>query len=207
MNPSAVRKAIAPLIPYLTIGIGLLVLHNAWVAMLGYHAGIIAILAWSKYRPNLKQLYKNRKLWLSLIGGLGGLGSGVLLYLLWPVLSIPDNISTYINSVGLNDRTWSVFIIYFVIVNPVLEEYFWRGFLNSTTEKPVLNDLLFAGYHPMVFAGHIANIWLLVIFLGLVAGAWAWRQLNRFNQGILASTISHLSADIIIILTIYYFCR
>ena len=207
MKVSTIRKTTAPLIPYITIGIGLLVLHNAWVAMLGYHVGIAVVMAWSKYRPGLKQVYKGKGVWIPLIGGLGGVGSGVLLNLLWPALSIPHNINAYINSVGLNARTWPIFIGYFIIVNPLLEEYFWRGFLNSTARMPVLNDLLFAGYHLMAFAGHIATVWLIAIFLGLVAGAWAWRQINRNNIGLLASTVSHLAADIIIILTIYHFCR
>ena len=207
MNFSAVGKATAPLIPYITISIGLLVLHNAWLAMLGYHVGMAAVMVWSKYRPGLRQVYKGKGPWIPLIGGLGGAGSGVLLYLLWPALSIPDNISNYINSVGLTEQTWPVFIYYFIIVNSPLEEYFWRGFLNSTARKPIPNDLLFAGYHLIVFAGHIATPWLIAIFLGLAAAAWAWRQINRYNGGLLASTVSHLAADTVIILTIYHFCQ
>jgi membrane protease YdiL (CAAX protease family) len=207
MNTVTVRKILAPLIPYITIGTGLLLLHNSWVGMVGYHAGIAAVMAWSKYRPGLKRVYQSKGSRLPLIGILGGAGSGILLYLLWPGMSIPDDIGTYISSTGINEQTWPAFIVYFSLVNPLLEEYFWRGYLNSDVKRPILNDLLFAGYHLVVFAGHLEIFWLIAIFFGLAGAAWVWRQINRLNGGILASTVSHLAADITVILTIYYFCR
>jgi uncharacterized protein len=204
MNSESLRKILPALIPYITITIGLLMFHNAWLAMLGYHAGIAAYIIWSKPKINLHHLSGGKKPVALIAGFCAGAVVSSLLYFCWAFLSIPDNISVYLRSIGLYRNTWPVFLIYFIIVNPLLEEYFWRYNLNSTSKRPVLDDLLFAGYHLLVFYSLVAPVWLFLVFLGLTAGAWFWRQLNRINGGILASYISHLAADIIVILTIFY---
>ena len=203
MNNRLFKRILPPLIPYITIGIGLLVLHNAWLAILGYHVGIVAVILLSKIRIPLKQAFRGNKYWITLITALAGAGGGILLYLLWTLLSVPDDIGSYIRSIGLNEHTWPVFLAYFVIINPLIEEYYWRGYLASPTRKITLNDFLFAGYHLLVLAGHMATVWLLAVFLALAAGAWFWRQMNRLNGGLLASVVSHIAADIAVMLAIY----
>jgi len=203
MNTRLVKRILPPIIPYITIGIGLLIFHNAWLAILSYHAGMIAIILLSKTRISLKQAFQCKKAWIPIITALVGAGGGLLLYVLWPLLSVPDDISLYIRSIGLNEQTWPVFLAYFVIINPLIEEYYWRGCLASATRGITANDLLFSGYHLLVLAGHMEAIWLLGVFLVLAAGAWFWRQANRLNGGLLASVVSHIAADIAVMLTIY----
>jgi len=205
MNTVMVRKILAPLVPYITISIGLLVFHNAWLAMLGYHAGMVAVIIWSKTGLDLKRVFKGKSFWTPFIGALIGLGGGLLLYFLWPILSLPDDINIYIRNIGLNEWSWPVFLVYFIVVNPFLEERYWRGYLGSEARGIQWNDLLFSGYHLIVFAGQIAFVWLIAVFVSLTIGAWFWRQLNRLNGGLLASIVSHLAADIVVILTIYWF--
>ena len=90
------------------------------------------------------------------------------------------------------------------MVNPWIEEYYWRGYLGSNTKKIILNDLLYSGYHLVVLAGKVEIVWLIVIFFALAVVAWFWRQTNRWSQGMLPSTASHLAADITVMLTIYF---
>jgi len=204
MNTLLFKKILPPIIPYITIGIGLLIFHNAWLAILSYHAGIIAVILSAKTRISLKQAFQGKKAWIPIITALVGAGGGLLLYVLWPLLSVPDDISLYIRSIGLNEQTWPVFLAYFTIINPLIEEYYWRGYLAFAARGITLNDFLFSGYHLLVLAGHMEAIWLLAVFFVLAAGAWFWRQMNRLNGGLLASVVSHVSADITVILTIYY---
>jgi membrane protease YdiL (CAAX protease family) len=205
MNSMAVRKIIAPLIPYMTVGIALLVFHNALAAILSYHICMVVLILLSRTEFSLKQVLGSRKYWFPVITGLLGAGSGMLLYLIWPLLAVPDSINSYVRSVGLNEQAWPVFIAYFVLVNPWIEEYYWRGYLTSPSRGIVLNDLFFAGYHLIVLAGYMANIWLIALFAGLTAGAWFWRQMNRLNGGLLPSIISHFTADLTVMLVIFYF--
>lgn len=205
MSTHLVKKLLPPIIPYIAVGIGLLVFNNVWPAILGYHAGMIAVILLSNTRLPLKQVFQSKKSWIPVITLLIGAGSGILLFILWPFLSVPDTIQSHLQSIGLNEHTWPGFIAYFVTVNPLLEEYYWRGYLASATWRITLNDVFFSGYHLIVLAENIAIVWLAAVFLGLIAGAWFWRQMNRYNEGLLASVVSHLAADITVILTIYYF--
>jgi len=204
MNSLLVKRILPPIIPYITIGIGLLVFHNAWLAILGYHAGMVTVILLSKTRISLKQSFKGNNCWIPLITALVGASGGILLYVLWPLLAVPDDINLYIRSIGLNEQSWPVFLAYFTLINPLIEEYYWRGHLASATKCLTLNDLLFAGYHLLVLAGHMEAVWLLAVFFALAAGAWFWRQMNRLNGGLLASVVSHIAADIAVMLAIYY---
>jgi membrane protease YdiL (CAAX protease family) len=84
---------------------------------------------------------------------------------LWPWLAVPPAINSHLQSIGLTADSWPYFIAYFIIINPWLEEFFWRGFLVNLSRKIVLNDLLFAGYHLLVLAGTMDAVWLAAIFL------------------------------------------
>ncbi len=203
MNNKSLRKILPAFIPYIAITIGFLIFKNAWLAMLGYHAGITAYLLCSKTKIDLRHNFSIKNHWLLVAGIAAAAAVSSCLYLFWPLLGIPDNINQYLSNIGLNGHTWPLFLVYFIIVNPPLEEYFWRYCLSSALKRPVLHDLLFAGYHLLVFYGLVAWTWLILVFLGLAAGAWFWRQLNRSHGGILASYTSHLAADIIVILTIF----
>jgi len=204
MKSLIAKKIIAPAIPYITVSTGLLIFHNAWVAILSYHLCMVAVLLLSGTEISLTQVLRCRKYWIPVITALFGAGGGILLYLIWPLLSIPDDINLYIRSVGLTENTWPVFLVYFILINPFIEEYYWRGFLSSETRRITVNDALFSGYHLIVLAGYVKPVWLFAVFCGLTIGAWFWRQMNRLNGGLLASIVSHLAADVTVILTIYF---
>jgi hypothetical protein len=191
------------LLPYFAVGLGLLVFHNAWAAILTYHAGILAVLFLKPGIP-LKDLVRNNgNKWLVVSAVIGACG-GVILYLFWPLLSIPPGTGDYIGSIGLMGASWPVFMAYYALVNPFLEEYYWRGCLGGKSKRPVLQDLLFAGYHLLVLGGNLSVLWLAVTFLILCGAAWYWRQISRMTGGLLAAALSHLAADLTVILAIYY---
>ncbi len=198
------RKILAPAIPYVTIGAGLLLFHNAWLAIFGYHLGIILMVHFSRAGVPVRLIFQSRDYRLPVLAAILGGAGGMLLYVLWPMLAVPDDIELYLQSIGLNAGIWPVFLVYFVVVNPLIEEYYWRGCLVSKRQWPVLNDLWFSGYHLLVMAGNIGVIWLPVVFLVLAVAAWFWRQIDRLGEGLLPSVVSHIAGDIAVITTIYY---
>jgi membrane protease YdiL (CAAX protease family) len=133
-----------------------------------------------------------------------GICSGLLIWLLKPWVLVNGELAAFTRSIGLTQQSWPFFIVYFVLASPALEELFWRNFLGSSEKSPVLNDFWFAGYHLIVLAGIVQIGWLSVIFLVLAAAAWVWRQSNRLGGGLLPSYVSHLTADISIILVSYF---
>lgn len=202
-----VRRALAPAVPYAAVGGGLLALHNAWAAILGYHIGmVIVVLCWAP-RVSARQMLRANGWRVPIIAALVGAISGILLYLLWPLLSAPSDAGSVIRGMGLTEETWPLFLWYLVIVNPWIEEYYWRGYLGSADKGPVVNDFLWAGYHLIVLWGKMDAAWLAVVFMVLAAGAWFWRQANRLGGGLLPSAFSHLAAEATIVLTIYGLLR
>jgi len=139
-----------------------------------------------------------------LISAVAGVGGGLALRLIWPSVSPPGAVSTYVRSIGLNEGTWPVFLLYFVVVNPLVEECYWRGYLGSATRRVTLDDVLFAGYHLIVLAGQVRAIWIIAAFCALSGVAWFWRQVNRLNGRLLPSVVSHMTADITVMVTVYY---
>lgn len=198
-----VQLLIFAFVPYLSVLFGLFVCRSAWAAIFTYHAGIAAVIFFSKRRVSFRQIAggADRKL-LLLSVGIGAAG-GVALFLLWPVLSVPADIAAYLRGIGLTPAAWPIFIAYYAAVNPVLEEYYWRGFLGSDSSRPVLNDFLFGGYHLLVLSGKAGAIWLVALLFILAGAAWYWRQTKRITGGLLPATLSHLAADFTIIYVIF----
>jgi len=190
-------------VPYLTIGLGLLIFRNAWVAILTYHLGIAAVIFFTRQVVPIKKIIRSsihKPLIFPVVIGVSG---GVVLYLLWPLLSVLPDINTYLQSIGLTDITWPYFMVYYALVNPVFEEYYWRGYLGSNSKRPVLNDFFFSGYHVMVMAGKADVFWLIAVFLAICGVAWYWRQISRITGGLMTATLSHMAGDITVILSIY----
>lgn len=202
-----ISAVIAPLIPYLAVSIGLLLLHNAWIAVLAYHAGVIAVVMASPAKFNPLDLFRTNNWKVPAVTAAIGVGSGILVYLLLPLIEKSTSLDQYLLKIGLTHTTWPFFILYFFLVNPFLEEYYSRGFLGRNSKKLTLNDLFFSGYHLLVLAAIFSPIWLVVIFLALVLGAWMWRQADRLAQGLLPSTVSHLAVDLSVMLAVFLLLR
>jgi len=200
-------RMIAPAIPYLAVMIGLYALHSAWVAMVGYHLGMIGVLClcrgWRFARMRISPALRG---WL-LVAALVGLSVGGGIYLCWPLLGSPDLLRAALSRIGIAPATWPLFILYFCAVNPWLEEFFWRGYLHDAARGVTLNDLLFAGYHLLVLIMFFAWPWLVLTLVLLTASAWTWRQVNRVSDSMLLSTICHLFADAGILLTVWALVR
>ena len=133
--------------------------------------------------------------------------SGIILFFIWPILRIANDLPAQLRSLGLMSFTWPVFIAYFSLVNPFIEEYFWRGFLISNSKKLHISDSIYAGYHALVLWGkvHPFSIIFAVILLTLIG--WFWRQIGREDDGLFAPVLGHMAADFSIMLCVYWMCK
>ncbi len=202
MASTRFKRIVAPLIPYLTVGVGVLVFRNAWLALLSYHLGMVSVMLISRYKPSLRASFAGSGYLIPVICTALGASAGIALITVWPLLGLNQSAGSYIRSLGLDQRTVPLFFVYFVTVNPWLEETYWRGFLGSDRKRPELNDGLFSGYHLAVIGGVVGPLWLAAAFFCLTAAAWFWRQANRLNGGLLPSMLSHLAADIAVMTVI-----
>jgi hypothetical protein len=196
-------KWIAPALVYLAVGIGIFQLHSAWGALLGFHLAIIGSLLIARPDFPVTTLFKgtnNKWMFLSIL--LCG-SSGISLYLLWNAFGVVNELPAQVQALGLNATTWPAFIAYFAVVNPFVEEYFWRGYLGSPTKSLHVSDLLYAGFHGLILIGKVPGYSIMFGLSVLVLAGWLWRQIARADQGLLAPVLGHMAADFSILMTAY----
>ena len=189
------------LMPYITVGLGLYIFHSAWVAIFAYHAGILLILRLTKF-SNPVPFRRPASLWKMIGFAALGLTAGLAMYFLWPFVFVSADLPDTIERWGLTRVSWPFFIAYSALVNPWLEELYWRGWLGSATRRPVANDAAFAGFHLVILAPFISIAWLAVVFIILTMAGWVWRQVTRQTKSLLPSALCHLTADVSILLVI-----
>ena len=183
------------------MAIGFYLLHSAWLAMLIYHSGIVLFLIiFRKDNLKVQQLLFGLNLKVLLWAATVSLFSGVLVYSLWHFMALEhSDITVALAKYGLAGLSWYLFMIYFSIANPLLEELFWRGSLYKKDVKSFLLDIAFAGYHVLVLQLFITWRWVFLAFLLLVFTAWTWRYLYNTLNGLAVPWISHTVANISIV--------
>ena len=197
------KKWLAPIPPYLAVWVGLFFFKNAWVAMVGFHVAIVVVLLWLRSAPPIGILIKPAP-WksialhisLCLMGGVG-------LYFLWDLLGVADTLSAQLKRLGIDDGTWPWLIAYFSLVNPFVEEYFWRGALSSNALSPHSGDLVYAGYHVLVVWNMAQPQAILLMLFSLIFAGWLWRQVYRRDGSLLAPVLGHMAADLSILMAVY----
>jgi membrane protease YdiL (CAAX protease family) len=90
-------------------------------------------------------------------------------------------------------------MIYFATVQPFLEELYWRGYLKYGCKYFSWTDFAFAGYHILVLAWFIKLSWLVIAFIILSVAAYTWRYIAYKFKGLMIPLLSHIVADISII--------
>ncbi len=195
------------ILPYLAVWLGLFFFKSAWLALVGFHIAILLSLLTLRSTLPLEILFKSKSVRWILFSVLFCSTSGVGLYFLWDVFGVTSDLPDQLQALGLNSISWFPFIAYFSLVNPFVEEYFWRGVLGSATKKLYVGDLIYASYHAMILWGRVHPFFILFAVIILVSAGWLWRQMLRKDNGLLAAVLGHMAADFSILLTIYAMTR
>jgi hypothetical protein len=201
------KKWLIPILPYLAIWAGLFLFKSAWFTLIGFHIAILLMLA--IVRPNIPVniLFKSKHPKWILISILFCSTSGIGLYFLWNIFGITHDLPAQLQAIGLNSSSWFAFIAYFSLVNPFIEEYFWRGVLGSDSKKLYIDDVIFAGYHALILWGRVHPLSILFAVIILTSAGWIWRQFSREDGGLLAAVLGHMVADFSILMVIYWMCN
>jgi len=196
-------KWIAPVFVYIAVGVGLFIFRSAWSSLLTFHIAIIISLLIAKPRFPLRMLLSSRDIKWILTSILLCGSSGITLYLLWDKFGIASDLGAHVEAIGLNSSTWIPFIAYFTLVNPFVEEYFWRGYLGSPNTEFYLSDFLYAGFHGLILLNKVQPSMILYSLALLVLAGWFWRQMARIDGGLLAPVLGHMAADFAILMAVY----
>lgn len=191
-------------LPSVAVLIGLHLLRSGWAAILLYHAGVLAFLshlgAWRSVRSWARGW--NGLVFAVLLGAC--LASGPLLLVLVPVIAPPSlDLGAVLGSIGLDGASWLGFMAYYALVNPWLEEGYWRGALGSPSPWLTAGDAFFAAYHALVLVYFLSWVWSVLAALVLLAAAWVWRRVASRFGGLLIPCLSHLAADASVILAVH----
>jgi len=191
-------------IPYVCVFLGIIVLHSGWGALIGFHLGLmpVLILNWRVVSRSVFVPVAWHKLWpVATSGFIAGPG----LWLLWICFGVPPEFQLKVASLGLAGANWPIFIAYFTIVNPWLEEAFWRGILTSPSRYPAMIDFLFAGYHLIILSMFVGLAWMMFAFVVLSTAGWLWRRVSRYTHSLLPAVLAHMLADLTILCVLYRF--
>ena len=143
-------KWLAPALAYLAVGLGLFKFHSAWGALLGFHVVIIVSLLIARPNIPISILITSTNIkWIIVSILLCGSG-GISLYFLWDKFKFANDLPAQVEALGLNSSNWLTFIAYFALVNPFIEEYFWRGYLGNPTKSLHLYDFIYSGFHGLI---------------------------------------------------------
>ena len=108
---------------------------------------------------------------------------------------------------GLTSSILPAFLTYFSLVNPFLEEYFWRAFHGNDMKGFYIGDLLYAGYHGIVLINHVPVLVTVFAVACLTFIGWFWRQVKREDHGQLAPVLGHMAADFSVMMAAYLIIR
>lgn len=195
---------ISALVPYVSVLIGLYVFKNAWIAIGLYHLGMIVFLLTDRQKISLKRICSGWNLTAAVFGIAMSVMIFPILYIFWRYMSLGNiSLGLALGNLGLQGASWFLFMIYFSTVQPVLEELYWRGYLGCNDLLISWEDLAFAGYHILVLARFIKWPWLIIAFVILTMAASVWRHISSRCGGLIIPLLSHITADISIIIAIY----
>lgn len=190
------------LLPYLAVFAGMTLLENAWVALIGFHLSLLPLLL--AQAGQVRRFFIPVSFRLLLPVSLAGLAGGLGLWLVWPLAGLPLDFPAQVERLGLRCADWPLFLACFALLNPFLEEWYWRGALGSDSPRPQPVDFLYAGYHISILARFAAPGWVLIGFLLLAGAGWFWRQTARLTGSLLPAALSHLLADASLLIVLYW---
>lgn len=196
-------KWIAPTLAYLAVGVGLFLFHSAWGALVSFHVAIIISLLIARPNIPVTVLFKSTNLKWTILSVLLCGSSGISLYFLWDTFRFANDLPAQVAALGLNSSNWLTFIAYFAIVNPFVEEYFWRGFFGNPTKSLYVYDFIYSGFHALILIGKVHTYSIIFGLSVLVFAGWLWRQIAREDHGLLAAVLGHMVADFTILMAVY----
>jgi len=195
-------QVLLPFTPYAAVLIGMGIFSNGWIAILLYHLVMMVILFRARRSGFIQNIFKGWR-WWGFPLCLGSIGGGLLIFLLWPIIQTAGgNLSSDLVRFHLHGVSWKLFVLYYGLFHPSLEQVFWWGYLGYETIRIHWKDVVFAGYHFITMTYFVQWPWALVSVFVLTFMAWFWRQIVRITGGLLIPVLSHLFADISVMVAV-----
>ena len=205
MKRNTFEKYAATSSPYVAVVLGLYVFKSVFLALAIFYSAIVFFIVIKGGKGLLRTIFSG---WNSLatVGSaiVCALG-GVVIFLLWPYAKLENvNLTSTLAEYGLSGATCYIFVAVVTILNPLLEELFWRGCFQNDSTRPALIDVVFAGYHVLALVLVIKVPITILAFVVLFAASWWLRFMKHKLGGLAVPYIAHLVADVSIVAGIYF---
>lgn len=125
--------------------------------------------------------------------------AGVLIYFLKSYYLSTTQIQLLLKNLDLIDIQLYAALALFLITNPLLEELFWRDWMNSGKWVGI-EDIAFGFYHVLVLVLLFDMLVCLVLGLLLTCTSIFWKYLSRKYRGACIPLCMHALADFFVIL-------
>ena len=191
-------------LPYAAVLLGIYALHRAWIAVLVYQAGMLAVIAADPRRFPLRRSARPGRVETAVVV-LGAL-AGPALAIAWPWLGVRDSLTPRLAELGLTGAGWGWYLVDYSLLNPVLEELFWRGRPRSERASRA-GDLVFAGYHVLVLALFLPALWVFIAFAMLWVAARLWRLVTARTGNLATAVLSHAVAGVGVAWVLWIFTK
>lgn len=171
------------------------------MAIFIYHIGLIIAILVYRREINFKELLliKDKKLFLLAI--IISFLSGVMLFFLWNTFKISIfDLPEKLVELSLSTGHQILFLLYFSLVHPILEEIYWRFILEFKDRLISLGEVLFSAYHFLVLIIFIRIEFAILCVITLILAARIWRYFRQVLKENLTIFVSHAVADFSIFL-------
>jgi membrane protease YdiL (CAAX protease family) len=204
-------------LPWLAAWLGSYVLHSAIASFLLYHAlcATSAFLFRRKYGPRSGKPFHHRH-WLLL--GAGCIAVCLLTYSLAGLLGAladPGRVEQGLRAQHIPfDRTSYICLFcYFGIVNPIVEEYFWRGTIYAALRRKHLrirtcsniDAFLFGSWHWLIVRLFFPPVESLILTFGIIVVGELFCRFYERTRSLPALCLLHsLGADVPILVILWF---
>jgi membrane protease YdiL (CAAX protease family) len=186
--------------PYLAVIAGVFLLKNAFFAILFYHLVLLSVIIIIKKRLLIRPFLKGFNFILGPLLCLGSILPGVVILTGWPIAHREGiELSAIFSTLNLGQGFYMAFAVYACLVNPFLEESFWRGCFDNRAVGPNTIDMLFAGYHALAVFPILKIPYVFLVFAAMFFVGWLFRTIYRLTGGLLIPLLMHIIADIAIL--------
>lgn len=202
--PKPVFQTVGICSPYIAVLLGVFLLRNGFLAVLLYHLALLPCIIRINKSSAIKLLFKGFHRIAGPLICLGGLVPGIVILYLWPLVRGEQvDLAKTLATLNLNGQLFIFFAAYAYLVNPFLEESFWRGCFKNETRRPNAIDMLFAGYHALAVFPVLKLPFVCFVFAAMTVVGWLFRTLYRHTGGLLTPLLLHIIADISILYAIW----
>ena len=186
-------------------------MNNYWLAaagkltlFLGFSLTYFCLYSRRDFKP-LFELYRKKYILISVVFGIVTFVSVIGGYYILRNQFNPAAILASLANSKITETTYPFVFIYIVVVNALLEEFFFRGFMFLTLFRLgykkfayIFSALLFSLYHYPIIGNVVSPLFLLLALVGLFAGGSFLNEVTRRCKNIWGALIIHIGANLAI---------